>query len=557
MIMVSSSAAAIAYIIKPVLDKIFIQKNEQLLYILPFGIVLIYFIKGLGRYIQTYYVTYIGEDIVRHIRDRFLKHILLFDMEFFKKTHTGELVSRIINDINRIQGAISHDLANFIRDILMAVFLLGVVIYQSPKLAFFSIVIMPLVIYPINKIAKKLKNLSKKAQAKTADLNKHLSEIFKNIETIKAYNASEFEWQKFKEENLNYLKINLKTIKTSALLNPILELMNATVASVVIIVGGHEVISGAMSVGAFFSFMTALFMMTEPIKRASNTYSNLQNAIAAHERLNELLKLSPKITSGKEILKYVSKIEFKNVLLKYGNKTALKNINYITTKPKIIGLVGDSGGGKSSFVSLLLRFYDPSQGEVLYNDKNAKTYDINSLREKIAYIPQTIHIFNDTIAKNIAYGKEIDEKKVIEALKQANLWDFVQNLPDGIHTVLQEGGSNLSGGQRQRIAIARALYKNPEILILDEATSALDNKSEAVIMKTIESLNDKIIFIVAHRLSTVENADEILVFKNGEIVCKGKKEELLKNCKTFKKLYSGFNLKNEQPNDFTKKAKSE
>ncbi|MEO1927110.1 MAG: ABC transporter ATP-binding protein [Nautiliaceae bacterium] len=541
MIMVSIATAAIAYIIKPVLDKIFIQKNHHLLYILPLGIILIYLIKGIGRYIQSYYVTYIGEDVVRKIRDKFLKYILTFDIDYFKKTHSGELVSRIINDINRIQGAISHDLANFIRDILMAIFLLGVVIYQSPKLAFFAIVILPLVIIPIQKIAKKLKNLSKKAQSKTADLNKHLSEIFKNIETIKAYNAKEFEYEKFKEENKNYLKINLKAVRTSALLNPILELMNASVAAIVIIVGGNEVINGDMSVGAFFSFMTALFMMTEPIKRASNTYSNLQNAIAANERLKEIFNLKPKIKSGDKTVKEINSIEFKNVYLTYADKTALKNINYKAKKPIKVGLVGDSGGGKSSFVSLIMRFYDPSKGEIKINGINLKEINLHTLREKIAYIPQNVHIFNDTIAANVAYGKEIDEEKVKTALKKANLLEFVNSLDEGIYTVLQENGSNLSGGQKQRIAIARALYKNPDILILDEATSALDNKSESVIMDAINNLKDMIVFIIAHRLHTIDNADEILVFKNGEIVCKGDKETLLKECEEFKKLYKKSN----------------
>ncbi|AZV47386.1 ABC transporter permease [Nautilia sp. PV-1] len=537
MIMVSVSTAAIAYIIKPVLDKIFIDKNEHLLYLLPIGIIIIYFIKGVGRYIQTYYVTYIGEDVVRQIRDKFLSYILTFDMDYFKKTHSGELVSRIINDINRIQSAISHDLANFIRDILMALFLLGVVIYQSPKLAFFAIIIMPLIIYPIGKIAKKLKNLSKQSQAKTADLNKHLSEIFKNIETIKAYNAKIFEYEKFKEENLRYLKINLKTVRTSALLNPILELMNATVAAIVIIVGGHEVITGQMSVGAFFSFMTALFMMTEPIKRASNTYSNLQNAIAANERLKEIFHLKPQIVSGDKKLDNIEKIEFKNVSLKYGDNTALQNITYTAEKPVKVGLVGDSGGGKSSFVSLIMRFYDPSSGEILINGENMKRYSLEDLREKIAYIPQNVHIFNDTIAANVAYGKEIDEEKVKTALKKANLLEYIQSLPEGIYTVLHENGSNLSGGQKQRIAIARALYKDPDVLILDEATSALDNKSEAVIMDAINNLKDMIVFIIAHRLHTIDNADEILVFKNGKIECSGKKEDLLEKCEEFKKLY--------------------
>ncbi|NPA88177.1 MAG: ABC transporter ATP-binding protein [Epsilonproteobacteria bacterium] len=539
MILVSAATAATAYLVKPVLDKIFIQKNEQMLYILPLAIIAAYLLKGIGAVLQQYYVSYIGEDIVRQIRDKFLNHILNFELDYFKKTHSGELVSRIINDINRIQNAISNQMANMLRDILMAIFLLAVVIYQNPRLAFFALIILPIIIYPIGKISKKLKKLSKEAQVKTAELNQHLSEIFKNIETIKAYNAKKYELDEFKKHNLKYLKINLKTIKTRAFLIPILETLSATIAAIVIIIGGKEVIEGKMSVGAFFSFMTALFMLTDPIRRISMSYSKMQDAIAANERLKELFKKLPQISSGKEKLKEINDITFKNVSLKYGDKTALKNINYKAKKPKIIGLVGDSGGGKSSFVSLILRFYDASEGEVLINDKNIKNYDLHSLREKIAYIPQNIHIFNDTIAANIAYGKEIDEEKVKNALKKANLLDFVESLENGIYTILNEGGSNLSGGQRQRIAIARALYKNPDVLILDEATSALDNKSEAVIMKTIENLNDKLVFIVAHRLSTIENADEILVFKNGKIVCKGKKEELLENCETFKRLYKG------------------
>ena len=538
MVLVSLATAATAYLVKPVLDKIFIEKNARMLYILPLGIIIAYLLKGIGAVLQQYYVAYIGEDIVRQIRDKFLNHILNFELEYFKKTHSGELVSRIINDINRIQNAISNQMANMLRDILMSIFLLAVVIYQNPRLAFFALIILPLIIYPIGKISKKLKKLSKEAQIKTAELNRHLSEIFKNIETIKAYNAKKYELENFKQHNLKYLKINLKTIKTRAFLIPVLELLSATIAAIVIIIGGKEVIEGKMSVGAFFSFMTALFMLTDPIRRISMSYSKMQDAIAANERLKELLNKLPTIKSGDEKLKEINTIEFKNVTLKYGENIALKNINYKTEKPKIIGLVGDSGGGKSSFVSLIERFYDANEGEILINDKNIKQYDIKSLRSKIAYIPQTVHIFNDTIAANIAYGKEIDEEKIKTALKKANLLEFVENLPNGIYTKLQENGSNLSGGQRQRIAIARALYTNPDVLILDEATSALDNKSEAIIMKTIENLKDKLVFIVAHRLSTIENADEILVFKNGEIVCRGNKNKLLKDCNEFKRLYN-------------------
>ena len=538
MLLVSISTAATAYLVKPVLDKIFIQKNETMLYILPLVIILAYFFKGIGAVLQQYYISYIGEDIVRQIRDKFLLHILNLDLDFFKKTHSGELVSRIINDINRIQSAIASQFATLIRDILMAVFLLAVVIYQNPKLAFFAMVILPFIIYPVNIISKKLKTLSKQAQIQTVKLNKHLSEIFKNIETIKAYNAKEIEINNFKKHNLKYLKINLKTVRTQALLIPLLETLSAIIAAVVIVIGGKEVIDGEMSVGAFFSFMTALFMLTDPIRRISSTYSKMQDAIAANERLKEIFGIEANVKNGNKHINEIKEIEFKNVSLKYGENYALKNINFKTTKPKIIGLVGDSGGGKSSFVSLIERFYDVSEGSILINNKNIKEYNIKNLREKIAYIPQNIHIFNDTIAANIAYGKEINEKNIKKALKEANLFNFVKSQENGIYTILQENGSNLSGGQKQRIAIARALYNNPDILILDEATSALDNKSEAIIMQTINNLNNKLVFIVAHRLTTIENTDEILVFKNGEIVCIGKKQQLLQTCDEFKKLYN-------------------
>ena len=538
MLLVSISTAATAYLVKPVLDKIFIQKNETMLYILPLVIILAYFFKGIGAVLQQYYISYIGEDIVRQIRDKFLSHILNLDLDFFKKTHSGELVSRIINDINRIQSAIASQFATLIRDILMAVFLLAVVIYQNPKLAFFTIVILPFIIYPVDIISKKLKTLSKQAQMQTVKLNKHLSEIFKNIETIKAYNAKEIEINNFKKHNLKYLKINLKTVRTQALLIPLLETLSAIIAAVVIVIGGKEVIDGEMSVGAFFSFMTALFMLTDPIRRISSTYSKMQDAIAANERLKEIFSIEANIQNGNKHINEIKEIEFKNVSLKYGEDYALKNINFKTTKPKIIGLVGDSGGGKSSFVSLIERFYNVSDGEILINNKNIKEYNIKSLREKIAYIPQNIHIFNNSIAANISYGKEINEEKIKKALKEANLFNFVKSQENGIYTILQENGSNLSGGQKQRIAIARALYNNPDVLILDEATSALDNKSEAIIMQTINNLNNKLVFIVAHRLSTIENTDEILVFKNGEIVCIGKKQQLLQTCDEFKKLYN-------------------
>jgi subfamily B ATP-binding cassette protein MsbA len=539
MVLISVGSAGTAYLVKPVLDSIFINKQERMLYILPLFVILVYLIKGVGSVLQQYYISYIGEDIVRRIRDRFLHHLIRLDLDFFKNSHSGELVSRVINDINRIQGAVSGDLASLLRESIMALFLLGVVIYQNPKLAFFSLIILPLMVYPILIISRKLKALSKESQRQVGELNRHLNEIFKNIETIKSFNAEEYEYRRFKEYNRQFLKINLKRTKTRALLSPILEVLTAGVAAVVIFVGGREVINGEMTVGAFFSFMTALFMLTDPIRRISVTYSRFQEAIAANERLKEIFKISPKIEWGsRELVQIREGIQFKNVSLKYRDQVAVEGLNLEIKPGEKIGVVGDSGGGKSSFISLLLRLYTPTAGEIFVDRVPIGEFSEESWRRKVAYVPQTIHIFNDTIAANVAYGLEVDPDRVKRALAQANLLKFVEGLPDGIWTKLKEGGSNLSGGQRQRIAIARALYREPELLILDEATSALDNRSEEQIIKTLYSLPITII-LVAHRLSTVAPADRLLLFKNGRVICEGKLEELLERCPQFQTLYRG------------------
>jgi len=539
MILVAIGSSSIAYLIKPVLDKIFVEHNETMLYILPFLIILAYFTKGIGSFIESYFISYIGLDIVRRIRDSILEHILNLDLQFYFKYHTGELISRLVNDIERIKSAVSDQFASLIRESLTTIGLLAVVIYQSPKLAFFALIILPIVIYPVSILTKKMKKISHKTQEKNSDINSHLSEVFSNIEGIKSYNAELYELDKFKKYNYEFFRINMKSIVNSNLLSPIMQTFSATAAAVVIFVGGKEVMAGDMTIGAFFSFMTALFMLTDPIRRISQIINKFQDAIAAHERILELISIKPTIKYGDIKIDTIHNIKFKNVYLEYEGKIALKNINFEAKKGEIIGLVGDSGGGKSSFINLILRFYNPTKGEILINKIENYKIDLESLRKNIAVVTQRVYIFNDSIAANVAYGKKIDEEKVKIALKKANLLEFVEDLENGIWTKLNENGTNLSGGQRQRIAIARALYLNPSVLILDEATSALDNKSELAIMQTIENISkDLIVFIVAHRLNTVEKSDKILVFKKGEIVCKDKKENLIKNCKEFQQLYN-------------------
>jgi subfamily B ATP-binding cassette protein MsbA len=543
-ILISSSTSATAYIIQPLLDKIFINKDEHMLYMMPFIIIAIYTAKGFGRYIQAYFISYIGQDITRIIRDRLFSHVLTLDMDFFQKTHGGELVSRIVNDINRIQQAVSNNITEFVSESLTIVGLIGLVIYHSPELAFYGLVVLPLAIYPLSRLAKKMKKLSFKSQESNSDITTSLNESFNNIEIIKANSSEKIEANKFSIFNMIFFKYNMKAVKTNELTSPLMEVIGSLAFAAVIIVGGSKVISGELTTGTFTSFIAALFMLYTPIKKISSLYNRMQDALAANERINEIFSKEATITSGELIFpKNIQTINFENVVLKYDEFTALKGINLEASRGETIALVGDSGGGKSSLINLIIRFYDISSGKILLNNESIKDFDIKSLRENISIVTQRVYIFNDTIAANVAYGYEIDEIKVIQALKQAHAYDFVCEMKKGINTVLDEFGTNLSGGQRQRIAIARALYKNPQILILDEATSALDNQSESIISEVIQEVSrDKITFIIAHRLSTIKNADKIAVFKAGEIVCVGKEHELLNSCKEYQRLYNLANI---------------
>lgn len=542
MLLASLGTAASAYLVKPVLDDIFIEKDENLLYLLPYAIIAVYFLKELGRYTQNYFTAHIGQDIVRRFRDKLLKKMLILDMNFFHGFRSGELISRNINDIERIRTVVSNMIPEFIRETITIFALLAVVIYQSVHLSIFALIIMPLAIYPLSRLAKKMKKISFKSQEKTSDITSRLSEIFNNIEIIKANNAHDYELGQFKEQNLKFFNLNMKAVKVSQLASPLMEVLGSIGVATVIIIGGQEVIDGKMTVGSFFSFLTALFMLYTPIKRISGLYNSMQDAVAASERTFYILDQEPQIKSGfTPIPLHVNDIEFKNVFLTYGKHQALKNINLHVKKGDFIALVGSSGGGKTSLANLIVRFFDPTHGAIYLNGVNIKDFNIHSLRQKIAFVTQRVYIFNDTIAANVAYGQTIDEEKVINALKKANADDFVFSLKDGIHTTLDEFGTNLSGGQRQRIAIARALYSKPDILILDEATSALDNTSEQKITEALENIiEDKIAFVIAHRLSTIKKANKIALLKDGKIEALGTQEELTKNSSEYQKLQGIF-----------------
>ncbi|MDY6057121.1 MAG: ABC transporter ATP-binding protein [Campylobacter lanienae] len=540
MIMASVGTAVSAWLVKPVLDYIFIQKDETLLYILPYAIIAIYFIKSLGVYLQAYFTAYIGQDIVRRFRYNQLSNILSLDMSFFHKYRSGELMSRIMGDIERIRSIVSNLIPELVREFVTIIGLLCVVIYQSPTLALFSLIVLPAAFYPLSRLAKRMRRISRTSQETSSDITSVLSQIFSNIEIVKANNAQKKELDKFGTQNDKIFKLNLKSVKTNTLVSPMMETLGSIGIAITIIIGGQQVIDGQITVGSFFSFLTALFMLYTPIKRLTAIYNQMQDAIVASQRTFELLDMSPSIVDGSiDFPSRVNSITIQDLKFSYGDKVALNGINLKIYKGQMIALVGSSGGGKSTLINLLMRFYDPDSGIILINENDISEFKLHSLRENIGLVTQRVYIFNDTIAANVAYGAPLDETKVIKALKMANAYSFVQNLDDGIYTTLSEYGANLSGGQRQRIAIARALYHDPQILIFDEATSALDNESEKEITKAIENLGqEKIVIVIAHRLTTIKNADKIAVISSGKIVGFDTDEVLEKECEIYKNLKS-------------------
>lgn len=534
----SGGTAYSAYLVKPLLDEIFIAKDRTMLELLPYAIIAVYAIKEAGRYMQAYYTAYIGHDIIRRFRENILENLLKLDLSFFHEYRTGELISRNTNDVERVRTVVSNLIPEFLRESFTIIGLIGVVIYQSYELAFYALVVMPLAIYPLSVLSKKMKKVSRQSQEKISDITAKLSEIFNNIEIIQANNAQKFEHELFKKDNERFFKLTMKSVKVNELVSPVMETLGSIGVAVVILVGGKEVIEGSMSVGAFFSFLTALFMLYTPIKRISGLYNRMQDALVASERIFFLLDQQPSIINGNASLpEKIESITFDKVSLFYGDKQALHDVSLEAKAGEMIALIGDSGGGKSSLMNMLMRFYDPSSGSIKINNIDLKTFNFHELRYNVAMVTQRVYIFHDTIAANVAYGKEIDEAKVIDALQKANAYEFVQNLNEGIYTHLDEFGTNLSGGQRQRIAIARAIYTNPQVLILDEATSALDSHSEQKITEAIENLiKDKITFVIAHRLSTIKKANKIALLKHGKICAIGSDEELLQTSKEYLKL---------------------
>jgi subfamily B ATP-binding cassette protein MsbA len=537
-VMVAAATGAVTFLIEYVLDDIFIAKDRTALMVLPAVIVGLYLVQGIGRYAQTYQLAWIGEDIVRRIRNQLLAHVLSLDLAFFHAFRGGELISRITNDINRIRVAVSRSVAVIARESLVIVALIFVAIYKSPRLAFYGLVVLPAAAYPLWWLANRVKGLAHRSQEKDADITARLSEMFNNMEIIKAHHSERFEAERFERDNLEFRKINMKGVRARELASPLMEFIGSIAVALVIWFGGLQVIEGHMTAGQFTSFATALFLLYTPIKRISVVYSSMFESVAASERIFALMEQMPSIASGGETIEGpVESVEFRDVHLGYGDVEVLKGVSFRVGRGETVALVGDSGGGKTSMVNLILRLYDPTSGQLLINGIDTRDLDLKSLRDRVGIVTQRVYIFNDTVAANVAYGGDLDRERVESALRKAGAWGFVSSMKGGIDAQLDEFGANLSGGQRQRLAIARAVYKDPEILILDEATSALDNRTEAEIQRSLEDIIPNLItLVIAHRLTTVDLADRICVVSDGKIVGEGTKQHLMADCSEYRRL---------------------
>jgi subfamily B ATP-binding cassette protein MsbA len=542
MMLMAVASAAIPFLIKNVVDDIFVHRNAEMLRLLPLAVIVIYAVLGLSMYGQEYLMSFVGQDIVRHLRDRLYARIQAMPIAFFQQNQTGVLMSRVTNDVNIIRNMVSSAITGSLRDVFTVFGLIFVIFYRDWKMALAALVILPVAYFPVVALGRRVRRATGGGQEAFAEMNTQLHETFSGNKIVKAFGQEGYEKERFFTKTRRLFRLEMKAVRYKALTSPVMESLAGVGVAFVIWYGGSKVISGESTAGTFFSFMAAVLMLYGPVKKLSKLNNKVQAGLVGVDRVFDILEAQtviPEIADPKPLERRPHSVNFDAVSFKYDTELVLQDIDIKAAPGEILALVGMSGGGKTSLVNLIPRFFDVCQGAVRIDDLDVRDLSLAELRAQIAIVTQEPILFNDTVRSNIAYGdREATEAEIIQAAKAAFAYDFVMNFPDGMETRIGELGSRLSGGEKQRICIARALLKDAPILILDEATSALDAQAETLVQKALENLmRGRTTFIIAHRLSTIDFADRILVLKAGRIVEQGTQAELLELGGVYRELH--------------------
>lgn len=517
---------------------------EERLFRVCLLIFLVFFIKNLFWYLQNYFVIRVEQGVIRDLRNTIYEKYHSLPLTFFHEKRAGELISRVTNDVTLVRGAVCNGLSDLIRNIFLFVFYLSVALLASWRMALAALIIFPPAILIISLIGRKLRVNSIITQQKMAAVTSIIQETVSGIRVVKAFGMEKFEISRFSRQVNDYFKTMVRLTRIASLGVPLTELLGAAAGALILWYGGRQIISGGnLTTSTFMLFILAAFSMIDPIKKISQVNIDIQQGLAASQRIFEILETPPTIIDPPNAIivnQFNSRIRYENVSFDYGEgEFSLHDIDFELKRGEIMALVGPSGGGKSTIVDLLPRFYDPSAGRITIDGIDIRKMNLNSLRSLLGIVTQETILFNDTVAANIAYGQsDVSMDKLKAAAAAAFADEFIEKFPDGYNTQIGDRGVRLSGGQRQRLAIARALFKDPPILIFDEATSSLDSESEMLIQKAIDNLlTGRTVIVVAHRLSTIRNANKILVVKNGRIAEQGSHDELIQKDGEYKRLY--------------------
>ncbi len=532
MLLVGGATAASAFLVKPVLDEIFFNKNKFMLTVIPLAVIVIYFMRGAAEYGHAYLMSYVGQNVIKKLRDELYASISELPLAFFHQERTGRLMSRVTNDVSIIKGMVSTAVTGALRDCFTIVSLIFVIFYRDWLLAIYALFILPLAFYPVYVFGRRVRRVSTGCQECMADLNSFLHETFAGNKIVKAFGMENHEKTRFREKTADLFKIEMSQAVAKSLSSPVMEILGGLGIGFIIWYGGYRVIQGTSTPGTFFSFLAAVLMLYEPVKKVSKLNNNIQEGLAAADRVFDIIEQESNIKERENpvvIERGPHSVSFENVWFGYDENMVLEDIDIHAESGEIIALAGMSGGGKTSLVNLIPRFYDVTRGRICFDGIDIRDLSIASLRNQIAIVTQEPILFNDTIRNNICYGKwDASDEEIEKAARAAYAYDFVVGFPKGFDTTVGELGSRLSGGEKQRICIARALLKDAPVLILDEATSALDAESEMLVQKALENLmKGRTTFVIAHRLSTIAYADRILVLVNGRIVEEGTRQELM------------------------------